>query len=363
MKAKPWLSQLKPYPPGKTLEEILKERGHLTTIYKLNSNENPLGPSPKVIEALRDALSEIHLYPDASYLSLKRALSERWGITPEEVILGNGSNEVIEFLFKAYLFEGDEIIVSEPSFLMYTKFGEIYGVNIKRVSLNSRLCHDFEGILKALSSKTKMVFLDHPHNPTGQCLKRKDWEAFLQNLPEEVLVVIDEAYGEFIEDEEVPLGIEFIKKGYPVMVVRTFSKYYGLAGLRLGYGLGKKEIIQELEKVRQPFNVNLLAVKAGLSSLSDMEYQKKTRELVLSGRKFLTTALSELGYKVYPSEANFIMVDFGERVDQIYEALLFEGIFVRPLKAYGFSTSLRITIGNEEANVKLIDIIKRVSSF
>ncbi len=362
MKVKPWLSHLKPYPPGKTLEEILKESGSLTTIYKLNSNENPLGPSPKVIEALRKSLSEIHLYPEASYLTLRKALSEKWEVFPEEVILGNGSNEVIEFLFKAYLFEGDEIIVSEPSFLMYTKFAEIYGVNIKRVSLTGELCHDLEGILKALSPKTKMIFLDHPHNPTGQCLKRKDWEAFFQRLPKEVLVVMDEAYGEFIEDEEVPLGIEFIKKGYPVMVVRTFSKFYGLAGLRLGYGLGRKEIIQELEKVRQPFNVNLLAVKAGLSVLSDLEYQKKTRELVLTGRKFLTKALSELGFKVYPSEANFIMGDFGKRVDQIYEALLSAGIFVRPLKAYGFPTSLRITIGIEEANAKLIEVIKRTIS-
>lgn len=361
MRSKPWLSNLKPYPPGKTLEEILKERGPLSTIYKLNSNENPLGPSPKVIEALKEALSEIHLYPEASYFSLRRALAEKWNVNPEEVVLGNGSNEVIEFLFKAFLSEGDEIIVSEPSFLMYTKFAEIYGVNIKRVSLTRELCHDLEGILKALSSKTKMIFLDHPHNPTGQCLKRKEWESFLQGLSQDILVVIDEAYGEFIEDRDVPLGIEFIKRGYPLLVVRTFSKFYGLAGLRLGYGLGRKEIIQELEKVRQPFNVNLLAVKAGLSVLTDFEYQEKTRELVLSGRRFLTKALSELGFKVYPSEANFIMVDFGERVDEIYEALLSEGIFVRPLKAYGFPTSLRITIGIEEANAKLIEVVKRTT--
>lgn len=362
MDPKPWLKELKPYPPGKTLEEIKRELGLKGPIYKLNSNENPLGPSPKVIEALKEALSEIHLYPEASYKTLREEIAKRWDLSPENVILGNGSNEILEFVFKAYLEREDEIIVSEPSFLMYEKFGEIYGVKIKKIPLTSEFKHDLEGILSSITDKTKAIFLDHPHNPTGSTFNREAWERFFKGLPKNILVILDEAYGEFIDDPQVPLGIEFLKKGYPVLVTRTFSKAMGLAGLRLGYALASKEIIETLNKVRQPFNVNLLAVKGGLAVLQDEEYQRKSIELVLKGRKYLFTELSVLGFKVYPSQANFIMVDFDKFCELLYNFLLKRGIFLRPLKAYGFSNCLRITIGTEEANERLVKEIKNFLS-
>ncbi|MFN3504790.1 MAG: histidinol-phosphate transaminase [Caldimicrobium sp.] len=362
MKEKPWLKNIKPYPPGKTVEEIRRELQITGPFYKLNSNENPHGPSSRVIKALEKAIYEVHLYPEASYLTLRSAIAEKWGLSPEEVILGNGSNEVIEFLFKAYLNKGDQVIVSNPSFLMYEKFAEIYGVKCKKIPLRDDLKHDLKKIKKSLTSKTKAIFIDHPHNPTGQCLTREEWEEFFEGLPSNLLILIDEAYGEFIEDPQVPLGIEFLKRNYPVLITRTFSKAYGLAGLRLGYGLSSKEIINTLNKVRQPFNINILAVVAGLAVLEDLSYQRESISMVLKGREFLTRELSSLGFKVYPSQANFIMVDFGPIVDKIYNNLTKSGFFVRPLKAYGFLTALRITIGTKEANEKLLKIISEVLS-
>jgi len=359
MRSKPWLKDLKPYPPGKTLEEIKAELGLSSPVYKLNSNENPLGPSSKVIEALKEALSEIHLYPEASYRALREALAKRFELSPDNFILGNGSNEVLEFVFKAFLEREDEVLVSHPSFLIYEKFAEIYGVKVKKIPLSKDLKHDFKAFLKAITPKTKAIFLDHPHNPTGSTLKREEWEAFLEALPKEILLVMDEAYGEFIEDPEVPRGPELLKKGYPnLLITRTFSKAFGLAGLRLGYGISTPEIISTLNKVRQPFNVNLLAVKAALSVLEDREYQEKSLETVFMGRRFLREALSELGFKVYPSEANFLMVDFGSICDSLYQYLMKRGIFLRPLKPYGFENALRITVGTEEANSALIKEIK-----
>ncbi|MFN4196772.1 MAG: histidinol-phosphate transaminase [Caldimicrobium sp.] len=362
MKEKPWLKNLTPYPPGKTIEEIKKEIKITGPFYKLNSNENPLGPSPKVIKALENALNEIHLYPEASYFTLRKAIAEKWGLSPEEVILGNGSNEVLEFLYKAYLNRGDQIIISYPSFLMYKKFAEIYGIKYKKIPLRKDLKHDLKKIKSSLTARIKAIFIDHPHNPTGQCLTREEWEEFFKELPSEVLIVIDEAYGDFIDDPHVPLGIEFLKRSYPVLITRTFSKVYGLAGLRLGYGISSKEIVSTLNKVRQPFNVNYLAIVAGLAVLDDLSYQKESISLVLNGRKFLTEELVSLGFKVYPSQANFIMVDFGSLVDEIYNNLIKAGIFVRPLKAYGFENALRITIGTKEANERLLKIIKEILS-
>lgn len=358
MKPKPWLSHLEPYPPGKTIEEIQRELGLRGPIYKLNSNENPLGPSEKVINELVKALAEIHLYPEASYRTLREAIARKWGLTPENIILGNGSNEVLEFIFKAYLEKEDEIILSEPSFLMYEKFAEIYGVRIKKIPLTPEYKHDLKRILSALTDKTKAIFLDHPHNPTGSVLMKRDWEEFFREIPENLLVVIDEAYGEFINDLEVPLGVEFLKKGYPVLITRTFSKAFGLAGLRLGYGMALESIIKTLDLVRQPFNVNSLALKAGLLVLQDEEYQKRSVSLVIEGRKYLTEELTKLGFKVYPSQANFILVDFGKICKKLYDYLLKRGILTRPLEAYGFLNCLRITFGTEEANRILIQEIK-----
>ncbi len=363
MQIKSYLLNLKPYPPGKTIEEIRKDLKISGKIYKFNSNENPLGPSSKVIEVLQKALLEVHRYPEASYFELKKVLAEKWKVSPSQIVLGNGSNEIIEFLFKTLLKEGEEIIVSEPSFLMYEKMAEIYGVKVKKIPLKEDFTHNFSAILGEVSRKTKIIFIDHPHNPTGSTLKREAWEIFLNSLNSinpKILVVVDEAYAEFIEDLEIPQGIEFLKAGYLIFILRTFSKAYGLAGLRLGYGITGEELAKVMDKVRQPFNVNLLAVKAGLAVLKDEEYLAKTIQVIKEGRKYLKKELEKLGFKVFPSQANFIMVDFGEKAEKIYRKLMQKGILLRSLKAYGFYNFLRISIGLPEENKILIQSLKEV---
>ncbi len=360
LKGKPHLYHLEPYPPGKTIKEIQKEYALKGPVIKLNSNENPFGPSPKVIKALRFALTKLNLYPQASYQDLKKALAKKWRVSPAQIVLGNGSNEVIEFVFKALLTEKDEIIISSPSFLMYEKFAQIYGVSIKKVPLTSNFTHHLEAISQKITPSTKAIFLDHPHNPTGSTLPRKAWEKFLASLPEDLLLVIDEAYGEFIEDPEVPLAVEFLSLRREILVCRTFSKAYGLAGLRLGYGITSEELAGLLERVRQPFNLNLLAAEAGVAALSDENYLKETVTLICQGRKYLTEQIQKLGFPVYPSQANFIMVDFGRACEEIYQNLLRRGIILRPLKAYGFPTCLRITIGKPEENEILLEALRQI---
>lgn len=358
MEPKPWLKEIKPYPPGKTLEEIKRELSLEGPIYKLNSNENPLGPSPRVISALAEALGEIHLYPEASYFALREAIGRKFSISPEEVILGNGSNEIIELIFKAYIDRSDEVIISKPSFLMYEKFAQIYGVRTIEVPLRWDFKHNLEEISKVITSQTRAIFLDHPHNPTGSFLYRDEFISFLRGLPRNILIILDEAYGDFIDDPSVVRGLDLFRQFPNLIVLKTFSKAFGLAGLRLGFGVADRGIIENLNKVRQPFNVNLLAVKAGLAVLEDCEYVEAYRKLVIDGRKFLASELTALGFRVYPSQANFIMVDFGKWCDKLYTYLLNRGLFLRPLKAYGFENALRITIGTEEANRALIREIR-----
>lgn len=360
MQIKTHLKNLNPYPPGKTIDEIKRELNISGKICKLNSNENPLGPSPKVIEVLKNSLSKIHYYPEASYWKLKKALAEIWNVSTEQIILGNGSNEIIDFLFKALIEPDDEIIISKPSFLMYEKFAQIYGIKVKAIALTEELTHNLDEILKNISKKTKIIFLDHPHNPSGSVIEREAWENFLGKIPTHILVVIDEAYGDFIENSSIPLGIEFLRKKYKILILRTFSKAFGLAGLRLGYGITFLELSKILDLVRQPFNINILAYEAGLAVLEDRDYIEKSINLVKEERKYLIENLKSLGLKVYPSQANFIMVDFGEKAEFLYQELLKRGILVRPLKAYGFPNALRISIGLPEENKALFENLKNL---
>ncbi len=360
LKIKSYLKNLTPYPPGKTIDEIKRELNVSGKIYKFNSNESPLGPPEDVVKVIKKLAGEVHLYPEAGYIELKKAIAEEWGVSPSAVVLGNGSDEVIELVFKALIEPGDEVIFTQPSFLMYEKFSEIYGASIKKVPLSSAYTHDLEKILKNLSSRTKVIFLDHPHNPTGSTIKRENWQKFLRRVPEDVLVVIDEAYGDFITDPSVPLGIEFLKKGFPVMIIRTFSKSYGLAGLRLGYGITHSDFAQILDSLRQPFNLNILSYKAGITAIKNKKYLESLKNLIKDGREFLSSEFKKLGFRVLPSQANFIMVDFGKKAEDIYKKLMKKGILLRPLKAYGFPTFLRISIGVPEENRLLLKEIKNL---
>jgi len=359
MRIKPWLAGLSPYPPGKSLEEVRRELGLKGPIYKLASNENPLGPSPRALEAVRESLTRLHRYPEAANRTLSEALARRYGLRPENVVVGNGSNEVIDLLVKALVSPGDEILMSEPSFLMYEKFGAAAGASLKKVPLKGYR-HDLEGILSAVSPRTRIVFLDHPHNPTGSVFSGEEFESFLRGVPGEVVVVLDEAYGEFVREPSAARGVEFLKRGFPVVVLRTFSKAYGLAGLRIGYGLMPEELARVLNALRQPFNVNLLAQVAALAALSDEEHLRRTQELTWEGLDYLSAELERLGLKPLPSQANFLFVECGRPARPLYEALLRRGVIVRSMEAYGFPEALRISVGLPEENRALIEALAEV---
>jgi len=349
------IAAIVPYLPGKPIDELEREYGIVNPI-KLASNENPWGPSPKVVRALRAELLNLHRYPDGSCYHLVRALAGNLGLDPAEIVVGNGSNEVIEFLVKAFIREGDEAITSHPSFLMYQKFVQIRnGVNYV-VPLKD-MKHDLETIRAMVSDKTRLIFLDNPNNPTGTAITPVDLYQFLSDVPESVIVVLDEAYVDFM-DKSLQVDIYSLVRNAegrcPVVSLRTFSKAYGLAGLRVGYGLMSEDIAALLHKVRQPFNVNQMAQAGALAALEDDDYFQRTVDLTKKGRTFLRDEVSRLGCKTYPSHANFFLIDLGADAEKLFQAMLYKGVIVRPMRSYGFDNFIRVTIGTEEENKRFI---------
>lgn len=360
MKLKNYLKGLTPYPPGKPIEELRRELGITGPIIKLASNENPLGPSPRALAVLKEELSQLHRYPEASGIELRTLLAERFDLSgPEEVVLGNGSNEVIDLLVRALVGEGDEVLVSQPSFLMYEKFTAASGGHTRAIPLRERR-HDLSALARAVSEKTKIVFLDNPNNPTGTIIRHKEFVSWLKDLPRDLVVVLDEAYGEFVRDEEVVKGVSLLYHEPTVVVLRTFSKAFGLAGLRIGYGLMQRELADVLNTIRQPFNVNKLAQVAALASLKDEAYLTKVQEIVWEGIAFLNKAFVELGLVPYPTQTNFILVDLKRPARPVYEALLRRGVIIRSMEAYGFPTCVRITVGLPEENQALVQALREV---
>ena len=349
------IASIVPYPPGKPLEELEREYGVSGSI-KMASNENPWGPSPKAIQAIRGALDNLHRYPDGSCYRLVHALAEKLGFAPEEIVLGNGSNEIIEMLVKAYVQTGDEVISSHPSFLMYQKIVQVRGgVNI--VIPLTRMHHDLATILAAVTDRTRLIFLDNPNNPTGSPIKPTDLYAFLSEVPESVLVVLDEAYVDFM-DSELQVDIFSLVRNTNgrcgVVSLRTFSKAYGLAGLRIGYGLMPSQVAGNLHKVRQPFNVNQLAQIGALAALEDEEFYQQTLRRTREGLLYLQDEVEKLGCKSYPSQTNFFLIDVQGDATALYEAMLYKGVIVRSMKPYGYTDMVRITVGSEEENNRFL---------
>jgi histidinol-phosphate aminotransferase len=353
-----YLTSLVPYPPGKPLEELEREYGIKDPI-KLASNENSLGPSPKAQEAIRNAIFSLHRYPDGSGYYLKEKLARLLRVSSEEIVLGNGSNELIDFLIKVFIQPGYEAISSDPSFLVYCKMVQAVGGSNVVIPL-SEYRHDLENISRAVTSKTRLIFLDNPNNPTGTVIHQEDFDAFLEDLPDHILVVLDEAYMEFVRTEHTPKAVEYVKQGRRVIALRTFSKAYGLAGLRVGYGVMDREVAKYLELVRQPFNVNTMAQVGALAALDDHQHLKKTVDTVWQGMDFLTERLEELGCRVMPSETNFILVDIGRDAKMVYEKVLREGIIVRAMTAYGLPNHIRITVGLPEENLRCVEALQKV---
>ncbi len=350
------IKNLIPYPPGKPLEELEREYG-ITGSIKLASNENNLGPSPKAVAAIQDSLTNLHRYPDGSCYYLAEALAKKIGVKPEELVFGNGSNEIIQLLISSFLAPGEEVVTSHPTFLVYQKVVQAQGGINKVVPLKG-MQHDLDGLLAEITDKTRLIFLDNPNNPCGTVFDKEAFLVFLDKVPESVIVVLDEAYVDFVEDGLRLDAREFINLPTPVVAMRTFSKAYGLAGLRVGYGLMRPEIADYLHRVRQPFNVNSTAQIGALAALEDDEHYQKTLTLTKEGIAFLSTEVEKLGCKAFASQTNFFLIDIKTDGKELYEQMLRKGVIVRPMNAYGFPSYIRITIGLPEENERFLKALK-----
>ncbi len=346
------IKSLIPYPPGKPLKELEREYG-VTNSIKMASNENSLGPSPKAMAAIAQCLAGLHRYPDGSCHYLAQALAEKLGVKMDELVFGNGSNEVIDFLVRAFVSTGCEVITSHPSFLVYQTMVQARdGINIV-VPLQD-MAHDLDTIATKVTDKTSLIFLDNPNNPTGTVFDRPTFESFLAKIPETVVVVLDEAYVDFV-DPAIRLDVrDYIHGSTSVVGLRTFSKAYGIAGLRVGFGIMNSEIAGYLHRVRQPFNVNELAQVGALACVQDDDHYNKTMAMTRDGIAWLSAKITALGCHVFPTHTNFFLVDVGCDGKELYENLLHQGVIIRPMSAYGYPSYIRITVGTKAENERLI---------
>lgn len=352
----PNISTITPYPPGKPLEELEREYG-ITGSIKLASNENPWGPSPRAVKAIAGALTSLHRYPDGSSYYLTQALAGWTGASPAEIILGNGSNEVIEFLVKAFVQTGDEVITSHPSFLMYQKLVQVRG-GVNTVIPLRDMHHDLAAILAAITPRTRLIFMDNPNNPCATLISREAFADFLEQVPEDVVVVLDEAYVDFVMPPELRIDVfSYIRNPEgraPVVALRTFSKAFGLAGLRVGFGMMHPEIAGLLHRVRQPFNINLLAQIGATAALEDLAHYEMTIRETSRGRAWLSAEVEKLGCRAYPSHTNFFLIDVRGDATRLYDAMLHQGVIVRSMKPYGYPDFIRITVGTEAENQRFV---------
>jgi histidinol-phosphate aminotransferase len=351
-----YIRTLIPYAPGKPIEEVEREIGISNSI-KLASNENPLGPSLQALEAMRQKLALLHLYPDGDCFYLKRGLTAKLNVTSEQLIFGNGSNEIIELAIRTFMRAGDEAVMACQAFVVYKLVVQAVGGISREVPLRN-FTHDLEAMGAAIGPRTRIVFLANPNNPTGTIYRRASWEAFLKQVPSDVLIIVDEAYFEYVEAADYPNSLEYHQQGKALLTLRTFSKLYGLAGLRIGYGIADKEIISLMHRVRQPFNVNAPAQWGALAALDDREHVRRSLENNRQGLDYLSAEFARLGIEYVPSHANFILLRVGQAED-VFNRLLAQGIIVRPMAGYQFPEYLRVTIGTMDENRKFLDGLKK----
>lgn len=356
-----YIATLAAYPPGKPLEELERELG-ITNSIKLASNENPLGPSPLAMRAIAAQLGNLHRYPDANAYYLKQRLSRHLQIRPEQLICGNGSDEILELLMRAFVQPGEEVISAAPSFLMYGLYTQGAGGVFRPIPLKD-FGVDLAAISQAVSARTKIIIINNPNNPTGTAVSRAAWEDFLHALPSRVIVVVDEAYIEFADLTTVPQGLAYLRDDRPLIGLRTFSKAYGLAGLRIGYGYGPHELISCLDKLRSPFNVNSLAQAAAVAALDDEDFLARTREVVKTGLAYLGSELDRLGIRYVPTQTNFLLIHVGRDSREVYEQMLRQGVIIRAMGSYQLPEYIRVNAGLPAENERFIRTFKKVMGY
>ena len=346
-----------PYIAGKPIEETKRQLG-LKDIIKIASNENPLGPSPLALAAIRRSLSGINRYPDSQGFYLKKKLSKYLNVQAANIVLGNGSDELIDIIIKTFVEEDDNIVTADITFLEYEIISAVNGRRVITVPLKY-FKYDLEAMKKKIDKSTKVIFIANPNNPTGTYVTKYELQDFMLGLPDNALLVLDEAYDTFIDVDDFPRGLNYINNKN-VIVLKTFSKAYGLAGLRLGYAVARPELTTYMERVRQPFNVNSLAQVAGIAALDDKRFLAKTREIVLAGKNYLYDTLTRLGIVYVPSVANFILIDVGKDGASVFRDMLKYGVIVRDMKQYGLKNFIRVTIGTKKENERFIKVLKKV---
>lgn len=357
-RARPEIFTLKPYVPGKPIEEVRRELG-LEDVIKLASNENPLGPSPLAMEAAAASLGDLSMYPDANCWLLKHKLAAHLGADAGQILVGNGSDELLMMLATAFINQGDQVIYGTPTFSVYEFTAKIMGADCLEIPL-ADFTYDLEAILAAVNERTKMIYICNPNNPTGTIVRKQGIQSFMDRVPDQVLVVFDEAYGEYAESPEFISGYQYVREGRNAIVLHTFSKIYGLAGLRIGYALTSPSIAEAVERIRDPFNVNSLAQAGARAALDDSEHLRRSQELNRQGKEYLYESLTRMGLFHVPTEANFIFLDTGRSCRQVFKSLLQRGVIIRCGDVFGCPNFIRVTIGTGEQNRRFIESLTQV---
>jgi len=342
---------IQPYVPGKPIEELERELG-ISNSVKLASNENPVGPSPAALKAIAASFAGINRYPDGAGFYLKKALSQEIGVSEEEIILGNGSNELLDLAAKTFMRDGDEAVMATPSFVVYFMAVQSVGGKSVQVPLKN-YTHDLSAMAESVTPATRLIFIANPNNPTGTINKKDEFDRMMERVPDDVLVVIDEAYYEYVTDPDYAEGMKYLRSDKNVLVLRTFSKIYGLAGLRIGYGIARKEILADMNRLRAPFNTGTISQKAALAALADKGHIGLSREVNENGKQYLYRELGALGIPYVPTEANFLYIPV-EGSAALYEKLLKMGVIIRPMGP----NAVRVTIGLPEENERFIEALK-----
>lgn len=362
MRLNPFLKSLPTYQPGRPIEEVARELNlPAASIIKVASNENPFGPSPLALAAMQKAVTAVNLYPDGNAFYLKQKLATKLGVEPGHIILGNGSNEIIEFVAHALLEDGgsgQNVVVSQFCFAIYPIVAKMFGAEVIMVPAK-QYGHDLPAMLRAITPRTRIVFVANPNNPTGTLAPREEVVEFVNNVPDDVLLVMDEAYIEFLNDAVDLVPLVRLGTRRNLILMRTFSKIYGLAGLRIGYGIGSSELISAFEKVRQPFNINSVAQAAAVAALDDDDHVRRTRENNFAGLNFVEHALRQMSIEFVPSQANFVLARVGEG-QKVFDAMQRQGVIVRPMGGYQLPEWIRISIGTPEENGRCLAVLKKV---
>ena len=346
-----------PYEPGKPIEELEREL-EIAGAIKLASNENPFPPPPGVLQAIRQVLGGLNRYPDGSGFYLRHALAKRHGVSPDAIVLGNGSNELLELVARTFVRHGEEVVFPHPSFVVYPSIVQsVGGIRVVVTLKDHRL--DLGTMARAVTPLTKLVFIANPNNPTGTIVTADEVEKFLNDIPERVIVVFDEAYVDFAHGPDFPDSLAYLRQGRRVLVLRTFSKVASLAGLRVGYAVADPDCIALVNRIRQPFNVNTIAQVAALAALEEEAHARQTVAMIQDGIKTLYRAFTELGIRYVPTRANFILVEMRDAA-RVYQQLLRQGVIVRPMASFGLERALRITVGTPEENAKLIQALRTI---